>query len=94
MGWDILVLVLVVWLAIYLPLIIAFPNLQIKPLDITIVVIFMLDIVITLRTTFFDREGDEIIDQQLIAFNYIMTYQFYLDVLSAIPITEIYQGDN
>ena len=74
MIWDILVLILVVWLAAYLPIIIAFPSLEIYPLDVTIVVVFMLDIVFCLRTTYFDKEGDEIIDPKLIAMNYLFKY--------------------
>ena len=74
MIWDIIVLILVVWLAAYLPLIIAFPTLEIFPLDVTIVIIFMMDILFCLRTTYFDKEGDEIIDPKMIAIHYVFKY--------------------
>lgn len=57
-----------------------------------ILIIFILDIGITMRTTYFDEENDEIIDGKLILNHYIKSTNFYIDVISALPISEIYGG--
>lgn len=53
------------------------------------IAIFSLDIVVTFRTTYYDEDGNEIVDHKMIAINYITSIVFYLDVFSTLPISEI-----
>jgi hypothetical protein len=59
-----------------------------------ILVFFILDIVVNLRTTYYDEENEEIVDSKLIITNYISSPSFAIDLLSAFPISELYSGSN
>ncbi len=50
---------------------------------------FVLDILVNLRTTYYNDNNEEIIDQKMIAYNYVKSIQFLFDVLSTLPISEI-----
>lgn len=49
---------------------------------------------VNLRTTYFNEDNEEIIDARMIAKNYVYSINFIIDVASAFPISEIYQGEN
>lgn len=55
-------MITVLWLAIHLPWEIAFPEDAIIIQNYIILVIFIFDIIINLRTSYFDEENDEIVD--------------------------------
>ena len=44
----------------------------------------------TFRTTYYDDNDEEIVGARMIAINYISSSGFYLDVLSTLPISEIF----
>lgn len=59
--------------------------------DYLILTLFAFDILINFRSTYFDENLDEILAPKLIAKNYLKSYNFYVDVISTVPISEISQ---
>lgn len=65
--WDMFVIILAVWNCITIPIDIAFHNdiftsVGFILFDIVVDLLFLLDIVVNFRTTFYDKDGDEIFD--------------------------------
>lgn len=65
--WDMFVIILAVWNCITIPIDIAFHNdiftsVGFILFDIVVDFLFLLDIVVNFRTTFYDKDGDEIFD--------------------------------
>lgn len=85
---------MILWLTLFIPWQVAYPEDSIEELDIAILVVFILDILLTFRTTFFNEENDEIIDAKIIFFHYLKSTNFLIDFVSAIPIGEIYQAND
>lgn len=83
--WDMVIIVLIVWMAVYLPWELANPSDKIVVLDYIIQFFFILDILLSLRTTYYTRDMDEIVEQRLIAKHYIRSLNFVIDLVSAIP---------
>ena len=55
--------------------------------------VFILDIILNFRTTYIDlMSGEEILDPFLIAKKYLESKQFYIDVLSSVPLDEMNGG--
>lgn len=81
---------LVTLTSIYVPLQLAFEDIMdsFDP-EYFVLAFFWVDIVLTLRTTYFDEDTDEIIDPVIIANKYIKSWNFLIDVCSALPISEI-----
>ena len=81
---------LVTLTSIYVPLQLAFEEIMdsFDP-EYFVLAFFWVDIVLTLRTTYFDEDTDEIIDPVIIARKYIKSWNFLIDVCSALPISEI-----
>ena len=46
---------------------------------------FLIDIIITFRTTFYNKRGEEVFDPQQIAKSYITSGRFFFDLLSCLP---------
>ena len=92
--WELIVIILAVYSSIVLPLDIAFrpPSLQdkrIKIFNYFIDFMFLIDIVITFRTTQVNlMTGDTISDPKQIARNYLKG-RFWIDILSTIPLDDI-----
>ena len=57
--------------------------------DYIILAFFGFDILINFRSTYIDDKLDEIIAPNLIAKNYLKSTNFYVDIISTIPISEI-----
>jgi hypothetical protein len=51
--------------------------------------IFYIDIICNLRTTYMTEEGEEITDKKLIAKRYILQGTFFVDVLSILPLNAL-----
>lgn len=88
--WDIWIIVLAIWNSIYIPYDIAFePEASQNALMITFNALidfnFLLDIVLTFRTTYYDKEGEEIFDWKLISKKYLLG-RFTIDLISTIPL--------
>lgn len=85
---------MVTWLVIFLPWQIAYPADEIRELDYIILGTFIIDLLFNMRTTYFTEDNEEVINPRMVFFNYVQSLQFYIDLFSAIPITEMYEGGN
>lgn len=89
MRWDVFVLILTIYSCFYIPFEISFQpsiNYVIETLDSIIDLIFYIDIIFNMRTTFMTEEGEEITDKKLVARLYIFKGTFIPDLLSVIPL--------
>lgn len=86
-AWDWLILLLVIYIAIYTPYVAAFMSVkQSDPLvvvDLAVDFMFMADMIINFRTTYM-HNGEVIVDPRRIAVNYLRGW-FLIDTVSAIP---------
>lgn len=94
-NWDLFVIVLAIYNALSIPLSIAYSPLSLaspefQATDAIVDFIFLLDIVITFRSTFLDPEkGEEITDPVEIAYQYVRKGNFYIDLISSLPFSDI-----
>jgi len=59
----------------------------------TITGIFVLDLLVNMRTTYIDgREGEEIGNSKLMAIHYLSSGRFILDLLSTIPFPDLFSS--
>jgi len=64
-----------------------------KTINSMIDLVFILDIILNFRTTYIDlMSGEEILDPFLLAKKYLESMQFYIDVLSSVPLDEMNGG--
>jgi hypothetical protein len=94
MKWDIFVILLAIWNCISIPFDVSFePDMGAFYANVEqfIDLCFGLDILIAFRTTFIDQKtGFEVIDNKKMAWNYIITGRFFVDLAASIPFEEIY----
>ena len=95
--WDMFVIVLAIWNAIYIPFSIAFePAVASNPVSVgfnfLIDFLFLIDIIVNFRTTFIDKEGIEVYDPRKIAKRYILGGRFWIDFFSTIPLDAMSGG--
>lgn len=64
-------LLIIMFLAIYIPLSICFPEIFNIVFDVIIVVCFLIDILLNLRTTYKDPKHKEVVEPKLIMINYV-----------------------
>lgn len=57
--------------------------------NMTVISFYLLDIFLSSRTTYFDENNDEILDGILLLMNYLKSKAFIIDLISAIPLSEI-----
>ena len=85
--WDVIIFLSMVWIAVIMPLQIAFDT-DITHVDVYIDLIidllFWADVVVSFRTTYTDYSGDEVLDPRAIARHYAVGY-FALDFISCLP---------
>ena len=88
--WDILVLVLAVWNAFFMPFDYAFviPDtvVFVRTFDLLVDVIFCFDIILMFLTTYLSKDGQEISDNFRIASQYTSSLRFYTDFFSLLGI--------
>lgn len=100
LQWDLIIIVFSVYQAVTIPLTICFGpdffnSYQSKTMDSIIDLTFIVDIIIRFRTTYIDTvSGEEILDSYAISMRYLTSYNFYIDVLSTIPIGDFVEGEN
>ena len=90
--WDTFIFVAVAWIAIVMPLQIAFNDdltlwwnsKAVVFVDLFIDLLFWADIVVSFRTSFIDYSGEEVLDPNVIARHYAGGY-FALDLISCLP---------
>ena len=95
LNWDIFIIILALYNSITIPLSIAFDppflnSLTITAIESLIDLIFFLDILVNLRTTYISsKTGDEIYNPKEIARKYLLSVRFFIDLLSSIPFDKI-----
>ena len=88
MNWDLFVILLVIWNAIYIPLDVAYGLnlLYINLLNYCIDLIFLADLLLNFVTMTWDSKTDELVwNRCKIAFKYVFKGRFAIDILSIIP---------
>lgn len=90
-NWDLFIMIMAVWNCIAIPLDFAFSPAVAgeawwKFIDTVIDVIFVVDILVTFRTTYIRSGGQEVVKPYKIAKSYIKG-RFLLDFLSVFPFT-------
>ena len=81
-------IVLAIWNCFYIPFEIAFTpedSIIITILDYLIDALFVVDIAINFRSTFVNKNGEEIYDGKKIAKKYALGGRFWIDFLSVVP---------
>jgi len=95
--WDIFLTILLVYIATLLPFRLAFfsaadtASSTYRLLEIMIDVCFVVDILLTFRTTYCDDEGEEVFDLRKVALHYARTW-LMVDVVTAIPFEYVITG--
>jgi hypothetical protein len=92
--FDTFIMLFIFYIATVVPFELAFGVTLVKIINYLIVAIFILDIIISLRTTYYDEMKDEIINGKECALHYIKSMNFLVDLLSSIPITEFQDSEN
>ncbi|XP_071493337.1 voltage-gated delayed rectifier potassium channel KCNH8-like [Diadema antillarum] len=87
--WDWCVLLATLYIAIVVPFNAAVQNAKetlmvLTILDVTIEVIFILDVGINFRTTYVSKSGKVVYEARAIAINYLRSW-FFIDLLAAVP---------
>jgi len=87
--WDIVMFIFVFYNSIYIPLELAFEDVIEKHvahcvIDYLIDIMFVIDMVINFRTTYFNAEQELVLDKKTIALRYIRTW-FPIDLVAVIP---------
>ncbi|KAG2496523.1 hypothetical protein HYH03_005347 [Edaphochlamys debaryana] len=94
-GWDYLMLMVVLYLAVFVPLTISFSRLRVLTwvvaLDWICTALMMLDVAVHFRTGYITEHGDLVRDTKLIARRYL-TGMFTFDLVSSIPFDAIAGG--
>uniref|UniRef100_A0A8C5M2C9 Voltage-gated inwardly rectifying potassium channel KCNH3 n=1 Tax=Leptobrachium leishanense TaxID=445787 RepID=A0A8C5M2C9_9ANUR len=97
--WDCLILLATFYVAVTVPYSVCFssnkeegmagPRSPPSPCDLTVEVLFILDIILNFRTTFVSQSGQVVFSSRLIFLHYIRTW-FILDLLAALPVDLLY----
>lgn len=91
--WDLWIIFLAIWNAIYIPFDVAFkPPVSETPgmifFNAFIDFNFTIDIILTFRTTYYDKDRQEVFNSKKIALNYLMG-RFFIDFISTVPLDQI-----
>ena len=88
--WDVMVLILAIFICYLLPVDLAF-----KPafgehewyhvIEIVIEVIFAIDVLVHFDTSVYDEDGNEIYEYKHVALDYLSETHFWIDMLATIP---------
>ena len=84
-NWDAFILVLAIYNSFYVPVAASFEFEQSKFLffcDIFIEIMFLIDVVLMMFTSYQNRRGEEITDLSLIRREYMLTFLFFVDIMS------------
>lgn len=92
LQWDGIIILLSLYQAVMIPLdYFLAPDLfkgpTIVTIDSMVDLFFVVDIIITFRTTYIDPiSGEEVMDAKMIAKKYTSSFQFIIDLISTIPL--------
>lgn len=92
--WDVVMILWILYIAFELPWEFAFPEDSPPVVNYFILIFFLLDILISFRTTYFDDEQAEIVHWRLIMMNYVKSANFYVDMVSFFPFDLIESVNN
>lgn len=90
--WDLLITLLIFLNSLLNPVEIAFEqqgNEINQAFNLVLIIFYIADILLSMRTTYFDENNDEILDGVLLFKNYLKSKAFFIDLISAIPLSEI-----
>ena len=82
--WDILILLFVLYYALLIPLQLAYELRTNVGLEIFIDFLFMFDILVNFRTTFYDEDNQIVLDTKVVARRYLRTW-FGVDLVASMP---------
>lgn len=94
--WNLFIILVAIYDCFHIPFIIGFKpeysfTYQIEINDYIIMVIYLLDILLKFRTTYFNSHtGEETFDTKKIALLRFKKSRFYLDILAFIPFSKIF----
>ncbi|CAE7464293.1 Kcnh2 [Symbiodinium natans] len=93
LAWDVLLLVLLCYIAVVLPFTLAYLEEDGAHgyLNVGIDFCFIFDIFLNFRTTFINEAGEEVRSNRLIAKNYLTSW-FTLDFVTALPLEHLVDG--
>ena len=88
--WDLFIILLAMQTSFFVPLELSFPGFKTTLFDKAGFLIwdnmmdlfFLIDIILTFKTSYVDHKGVEIFNSNLIAKKYMMSYHFYFDLAS------------
>lgn len=87
--WDIFVMALALWNCLSIPFDVAFePEIpkEYEIFEYFVDTCFIIDIFVAFRTTFInEKTGFEVVEGHLIAWNYIISGRFFIDLAASIP---------
>jgi hypothetical protein len=88
--WDLFMMILVILNSVVFPIIMCFfnedyDNKFVNGFDNFSLLCFWFDIILNFRTTYFDKDHDEIVCGKLIAKRYGTSMTFIIDLLASIP---------
>lgn len=92
MYWDGLILIFAIWNCVMVPLTLFFDQFDdyfsqmnyYQGINIISIILFFVDILFQMNTTYYDNDGEEIENKKKIICHY-MQHMFIIDFLSAIP---------
>ena len=84
--WEILIILTACYSVAFIPIRLALSTTMLdpfyEPMDLITWIIYVLDLVVNMRTTFLDRFGYEVTNGRKIALKYLMSFTFFLDLVS------------
>lgn len=87
--WDILILLFVLYYALLIPLQLAYELRTSVGLEIFIDFLFMFDIMVNFRTTFYDEDNQIVLDARVVARRYLRSW-FGVDLVASMPYNLIF----
>lgn len=86
-GWDLFVLLLVLYNALEVPFVVAFQPrspLGLVAFDYLVDFFFLIDLLLNFHTAYFERDRRLVMDRRMIAYTYLRTW-FAVDLISIVP---------
>lgn len=91
--WDVFIIILVIYNTFAVPFDAAFVQrgsksslVSTSTLDRIIDSLFCLDVIFSFRTSYFDNEGEEVLEGKKIATSYIKNGRFFIDFIASVPL--------
>ena len=86
--WDYVIILIAIYSVVVVPIRIGINPVILDPayiyIDIFTWILYVLDVIINLRTTYIDNFGEEVKDNTKITLHYVKTYGFWVDLISLV----------